>query len=201
MSRAAGVTLESVWQDLTATQKLPVQCQLNNIYKALGQRTSLLPGFQLWLGSVGGGICTDGRRPPRASQGSILSEEFNNFLCDEPRPRKAKTWLRSVRAALRENHRIVMTHANLHPRNILVSWEDARDQGAAGPSDRPLVMAILGWEKAGWYPEYWEYARAVAAARRPRSSLEDWADYLPTDAIGRYMAEYAVNSLLDEWHV
>lgn len=53
----------------------------------------------------------------------------------------------------------LFTHADLCPRNILI--RDGK------------VCAIIDWEFAGWYPEYWEYtkvhydkhARLVSATR------------------------------------
>lgn len=43
-------------------------------------------------------------------------------------------------------HDIVLSHADFSPRNILVR------------GDR--VVAILDWEMAGFYPEYWDYVKA-----------------------------------------
>lgn len=28
-------------------------------------------------------------------------------------------------------------------------------------SDSPRVTGIIDWHEAGWYPEYWEYTKAV----------------------------------------
>lgn len=49
-------------------------------------------------------------------------------------------------------HEIVMTHNDLDPRNILVRGS--------------TVVVLLDWELSGYYPDYWEYAKAM---RRP-----DW---------------------------
>ncbi|KAJ3739432.1 kinase-like domain-containing protein [Lentinula detonsa] len=43
---------------------------------------------------------------------------------------------------LAKEHRIVFTHCDLAPRNILV--KDGR------------IASIIDWECAGWFPEYWE---------------------------------------------
>lgn len=67
-----------------------------------------------------------------------------------------------------ENVPVVFTHGGLHPRNIVVS---------AGP--RPHVVAILGWEQAGWYPSYWELCKARLECSR-RGRLGGWeTKYLP----------------------
>jgi aminoglycoside phosphotransferase (APT) family kinase protein len=51
--------------------------------------------------------------------------------------------------ALTEDHDIVMTHGDLHPKNIIV--RDYR------------IVAILDWECAGFYPEYWEYTKTLSS--------------------------------------
>ncbi|KAL1891911.1 hypothetical protein Cpir12675_004770 [Ceratocystis pirilliformis] len=43
----------------------------------------------------------------------------------------------------------VLTHGDLAPRNILVD------------PDTALITAILDWESAGWYPDYWEWAKIL----------------------------------------
>lgn len=44
---------------------------------------------------------------------------------------------------------ITLTHGDLHRGNILVS-----------STSPPRVIAILDWEQAGWYPDYWKYCKA-----------------------------------------
>ncbi|CAL1707057.1 unnamed protein product [Somion occarium] len=48
-----------------------------------------------------------------------------------------------VMNTLSANHRVVFTHGDLLPHNILI--RDGR------------LAAILDWEFSGWFPEYWEY--------------------------------------------
>jgi thiamine kinase-like enzyme len=53
-----------------------------------------------------------------------------------------------VVACQARRHRIVFTHSDLVSRNILV---DSNGQ----------LQAILDWERAGWFPEYWEYTTSL----------------------------------------
>ena len=47
------------------------------------------------------------------------------------------------------------THSDIAPSNILVS--------------KGKIAAIIDWETAGWYPEYWDYTRwAVSNYRSPQ---------------------------------
>jgi tRNA A-37 threonylcarbamoyl transferase component Bud32 len=72
-------------------------------------------------------------------------------------------------------HRIVLTHSDFAPRNILVS------QGK--------VVAILDWEMAGYYPEYWEYVKAYY---RPDWGLSWFQDRVIDSILQPYPLEHAV---------
>ncbi|OTB15055.1 hypothetical protein K445DRAFT_318431 [Daldinia sp. EC12] len=58
----------------------------------------------------------------------------------------------------RRGHKIVFTHANIRPCNILVDQIPQLD-GSMGWS----VTGIVNWEFAGYYPEYWDYTKAMMA--------------------------------------
>ncbi|KAK3942859.1 kinase-like domain-containing protein [Diplogelasinospora grovesii] len=55
----------------------------------------------------------------------------------------------------RKGHDIVFTHGDLNARNILV--EEANDENGEGWR----VSGIVDWETAGWFPEYWDYTKAM----------------------------------------
>ncbi|KAH9936576.1 kinase-like protein [Fomitopsis serialis] len=59
-----------------------------------------------------------------------------------------------------KTHRIYFTHADLHHNNILV--KDGR------------LAAILDWEHAGWYPEYWEHTAMEALTIRTYQMNAFW---------------------------
>lgn len=68
--------------------------------------------------------------------------------------------LRSIRQAFRTDHRIVLTHGDLGPHNILVECD--------GPGvDDIRITAIIDWEMSGWLPEHWEYYKSDLMARFP----------------------------------
>jgi thiamine kinase-like enzyme len=54
-----------------------------------------------------------------------------------------------------KQYRTVFSHGDLGPHNII--WSDGR-------------IVIIDWERAGWFPEYWDYTRAYAA----RGYMKDW---------------------------
>lgn len=58
------------------------------------------------------------------------------------------------RLFLTDKYAIYFSHGDLHLSNIIVS---------GSPGCR-AIAAILDWEQAGWYPEYWEYCKALIGA-------------------------------------
>lgn len=74
-------------------------------------------------------------------------------------------------------HTIVLTHGDFRPANIMV--RDGR------------VAAILDWEMAGWYPEYWEFAKAFYL----ENFTTDWGIYM-LDTLSPYYYEQAMYSKL-----
>ncbi|KAK3313307.1 hypothetical protein B0H66DRAFT_577388 [Apodospora peruviana] len=213
MSRAEGVTLESVWPQLSAAHKSSVQQQLNSIFRLLrdDHDDKTIPDHdsqqqqqcdQGWIGSFVSRACKDMRRSLRIrdAAGPAWSEaEFNDFLCYDAAPRRTVTpWIRMVRSFMKENHRLVRTHGDLHPRNIMVKWEEEEENGNDRQQHVLRVTSLIDWELGGWYPEYWEFVRAMSMVD-VRGNLADWCEYLPMEAIGSWPEEFAVDSLIGRW--
>lgn len=193
LSRAPGLSLESVWQELTRTQKLSVQQQLTSLFHTLRAQLPL-PSDGVTLGGFKSSLCKDVRRSVRVSSDTLFDEPaFNDFLCRKE-GRTHTPWVSMIRSSLRDDHQIVMTHGDLHPRNIMVVLE-----GDKGGGERAIqVSSILDWEYAGWYPEYWEFVKALNTTRH-RGPLRDWYEYLPTEAIGKHFIEYSLDCQIDCW--
>ncbi|KAH9926398.1 kinase-like domain-containing protein [Fomitopsis serialis] len=84
--------------------------------------------------------------------------EFHDFLYKQV-PRRFHEDLRKKAAASHSKpHRIVLTHGDLHPNNILIH--------------NGRLSGVIDWECAGWFPEYWEYADAV----EKRPNYRAWCD-------------------------
>lgn len=120
MSRALDTTLESVWPELSTTQKLSVQEQLNSLFRLLRTRTAENSESGVRLGGFVSGLCKDIRRAHRTSSRPLRTEaEFNDFLLHHPN-KTVTPWVKMIRDSMKDDHRIVMTHGDLHPRNIIV---------------------------------------------------------------------------------
>ena len=76
-------------------------------------------------------------------------------------------------------HQIVFTHGDLRLQNVMV--EDGN------------VNGILDWEFSGWYPEYWEFSKALYVWKWQN----DWIEYL-VQVLQPYYSEFAVHSFLTE---
>jgi len=148
MTYLQGTLLDQLWPILTNTDKSSIQSQPNSITRALrqipyGDTTHLKTDYAL-----GGGVpprCKDARRQKRSSRSAIYSEaEFNDFILSNPHPGYSKSYLNWLRSMLRDDHRIVMSHGDLRPGNILVIGCDtgnADSPRSEGPNIRITGIA------------------------------------------------------------
>lgn len=139
-----GKRLDEVWDSYDEAQKEGIISQLRGYFNEL---RSIQGTF---VGSVDGTHCEDQFfSDDRTAYGPFDSEAaFNDGLIRAVRARGSHSWADMVVRFIKAlpSHRIVFTHNDLAPRNILV--RDAK------------VVAIVDWELSGFYPEYWEYVKA-----------------------------------------
>ncbi len=85
--------------------------------------------------------------------------------------------LSEARKLYEVKHGIVFTHGDVMPQNILVT-EDGH------------LSAILDWEAAGWYPDYWEFSTALRWYR-PKTDRPDtwWYTFMTRVTDDRYLEE------------
>ena len=143
-----GIPLECVWDDLTSQQRSHIVSQLHDY---VAQLRTLKPPPTIPPGSISslyGKPYLDARLSSGHPVGPFLSEAaFNDFLIDV-----ASKWIHpeltvGTRRRMRDDHRIVFTHGDLAPRNILVKGGK--------------VVALIDWEESGWMPEHWELVKAM----------------------------------------
>ena len=79
------------------------------------------------------------------------------------------------------SHRITFAHGDFKAHNILVG-------------DDGHLSALLDWESAGWYPEYWDFTTAMGYGRS--SWWSQVASWIGGDQYNRELAcDIALNSL------
>ncbi|PGH02797.1 hypothetical protein GX51_04408 [Blastomyces parvus] len=199
-----GCTLEEVWGELNHAEKWSISAQLNSIFGAL--RSVELPrSFSAYGEILGGGSprrrCKDSRGFTYLATTPLSNEdEFNSFVTRHPRDINERSL--EIRSHLQKNHKMVMTYANLHPRNIIIS---ARPVPTNTPSLPPelkcevarvelRVTCLVNWQRGGVYPEHWEYVKALNPADTAGCPAQWWY-YLPR-SIGVWPREHAVDNLI-----
>lgn len=151
MDYIKGQVLSDIWAGLSGEEKKAISSQLRDILVIMRS----IPAPEAHIGGCAGEKVRDTRIYSTHTAPSCNGEkEFNDYLLASLFPQIPSPIYAAFSRRLRTNHRIVFTHADLSPRNIIV--RDAK------------VVGIIDWEDAGWYPEYWEYVKFFQ-----RSTTED----------------------------
>ena len=169
-----GRTLDGVWDSLSPAQKKKHVSDLGRFIDQL--RKLPTPKHEL-IGSTSMGANHD----PRFGKGRIgpfyTINYFHDFI------RRGHHIEDFAEDELKECHgkryEIKFTHADLCPQNILVD-------------DAGRITAILDWESAGWYPEYWEYTQMHFATPQ---GMEDWLAAVD-GVVDRYDHELAADAVM-----
>ncbi|CAK7220515.1 hypothetical protein SCUCBS95973_004184 [Sporothrix curviconia] len=151
MEYMPAANLRTVWKSLSSRAKESLTVELGDILKRMWQ----LPAPADFIG----GISED--------MGLALAEKSSeNWEFHGQRGWKTDFFRRNLPSAL-SGHPFKLTHGDLHPANILVELDESGDKsggndGNNGNEAQYRVKAIVDWDTAGWYPEYWEYGINVA---------------------------------------
>ncbi|KAI3323382.1 kinase-like protein [Xylariaceae sp. AK1471] len=144
-----GIELKEAWDTYSAEEKELVVAQLQGYMEELRQFKGS------FIGAIDGSWCDDHFFDgDRGGYGPFKDEdEFNAGIVKALKQGKSRVHVDvtcDIFLETMKGHEIVLTHNDFAPRNILVQGSN--------------VIAILDWELAGYYPEYWEYCKAM---RRP----------------------------------
>lgn len=148
MDHVDGQPLDEAWPSLSSADKQTTLAQLRDYMRQIRQVRGP------FIGAVDGSVCNDQLFANREhAYGPYPDEDaFRAGIAQSLRACDANAFtqlaINLVNAMpMSDDNRFVLTHGDLVPRNILV-----REGGH--------VVAIVDWEMAGFYPEYWEYAKA-----------------------------------------
>ncbi|KAK2731424.1 hypothetical protein FQN57_003447 [Myotisia sp. PD_48] len=155
MSKMPGEMLSKTWPIMDIHQKESVLQDLQDILYHLRR---LRAPTTVLIGAIDGGPAADCRARHTEFSGPFRTElEFNNWLISLIHPESmqfhSSFYIETIRNSLKSNHRLQFTHGDLGLHNILV--EGGR------------ITAIIDFEFAGWYPEYWEYIKMIQFTRDP----------------------------------
>lgn len=179
MDYIKGQTLQELWPSMKATEKQDIANQLRDIISAM---RSLEPPPN-YIGDCGGMEVRDSRRFDAYHAPACTDEaEFNRFLLDGLMKQTPRGLYDAFARRLRTNHRIVLSHCDLAPRNLMVH--------------EGKIVGVIDWEDAGWYPEYWEYVKFF---QRMVNSPSDWVDYSDSIFAQTYPDELVDHTGISTW--
>jgi aminoglycoside phosphotransferase len=180
MSYVPGTTLQHIWPTLSMEARQNITDQLKSYMDEL---RAIPPPSSCYIGSLESHICVDNRQLLRLNidENRLISseKEFNRFIMADLWEFYPTEYYNMLLSMMRQNHRIVLTHGDFHPRNIMVK--------------DTIITGIIDWEFSGWYPEYWEYIKALTAVE----PVDDWWRYLST-IVGPYYTEWAIDRQLEK---
>lgn len=151
MTGIGGQTLEDVYYRMSYEERDQLTA---DITRCIGELRRIPNTTAYLIANTVGGPLND-HRIPRYIGGPFETEaDFNHFLA---RGRGSPEEKKIISAAHSRKHQIIFSHSDLHPSNIFI--EQGRFSG------------IVDWECAGYWPEYWEYTRALNSVM----CREEWA--------------------------
>ena len=169
MEYIEGDVLRDVYDTMSSSQKEEIICQLKDY---LDQLRAIEGSF---IGSVDGTHCIDPifQRDKRIYGPYETESAFNEGIIDATKARSQDVFIEMVADMVRAlpKHRIVLTHSDIAPRNILV--RDGK------------IVALLDWEMGGFYPEYWEYTKVLY--------MPGWTD--------SWITERVADKILKPYHI
>ncbi|KAL2757325.1 hypothetical protein ACRALDRAFT_1060724 [Sodiomyces alcalophilus JCM 7366] len=157
MQYIEGQTLRQAWPVLTPDQRSDILAQLSGYLAQLRALGGIHLGRLNGQGVIVPGILTRSGGP----FGTMI--EFHDWLVQPPKMLQTESiYWHQITTQLSNDHPIVFTHGDIAARNIIV--RDGR------------IVALLDWEFAGWYPEYWEYVFTLRGL-----------DNMDWETLGRYV--------------
>ncbi|KAH6842810.1 hypothetical protein B0I37DRAFT_382896 [Chaetomium sp. MPI-CAGE-AT-0009] len=174
-----GETVKKAWDGtLSAEDRALVGRQLRGYITQL--RAVKSPDGRIC--SFGGREVVDNRWVP--VRGGPFADEaaYNEFLVSGLSEQAAVREMVGAQLRLRADHEIVLTHGRLDAASIIV---------------RPGVgvVGIVGWENAGYYPEYFELVVLFSGRGWKCGYYEELLNIFPQ----RYDAEFAVDQIITQW--
>lgn len=175
MEFVRGETLEAVWTTLSKDDKQELALQfgsyIDNMRKLKGE----------YVGALGRRSCNVvSLQGPYTGPFNTENELNETMLRDFER--EVPGYFGSVlKKLMKDNHQVVFSHSDFSMRNIMVL-------------DKQIV-AVLDWESAGFFPEYWDYAHSFLGVRWNNDALSDYALFLQ-ESLQSFPLEAATISLM-----
>ncbi|KAL6248786.1 hypothetical protein RBB50_003848 [Rhinocladiella similis] len=164
-----GKPLDQAWPGMSAHQKNKVIADLGRF---VDQLRKMQPPKKCVVGDATLGAALDHRFGSGRIGPFFSIAAFQEFERRGHKPQEfPESEVQKVHAPPKP-YSLKFTHANLCPKNILVD-------------DAGRIVALIGWESSGWYPEYWEYTQMCHSTPK---TMGDWLDAM-CHVIPRYDQE------------
>lgn len=152
IERVRGDRLGEAWPTMNESSRTRT---LQELKKYLQQLRNITPYGRGWIGSCSAGPAYDYRLSTTTNFDRFKSVgEFYDFLVQPVKDGRQPELAAEYRRQLPDDSEIVYAHGD-------VSWENILVDSRSGE-----VTAIMGWENAGFWPDWWEYRKAVYGARK-----------------------------------
>ena len=157
-----GTSLDTCWNDLSIDKKRKV---ISDLGRFVDQLRKMAAPKHFVIGDSTMGAAKD-LRFGEGKIGPFYSlDSFHNFL---RRGYSSKAFNGDCVKKVHEErpksgtpYELKFTHGNLTPRNVLID-------------NAGRVCALIGWESAGWYPEYWDYVQMCQNTDVNSLAAEEW---------------------------
>lgn len=172
MDYVEGTILEETWNELSDGDRAAISDQLRDYIGQLRRiKGTYIGGFQR-------GPAIDGRRFTHEGGPFATEAEWNDFLLSNLMTQCPDALQSMARSQMRTDHDVVLTHGDLVGVNIIV--RDGR------------IASVVDWERAGFYPEYYELVKLL---RGPNWRVDYYSalfDIFPCS----YEAEYLIDQFI-----
>ncbi|KAK4152943.1 kinase-like domain-containing protein [Chaetomidium leptoderma] len=177
MEYVDGQTLKQAWPVLTSDERSNIIAELRGYIAQLQTLGDISAGRLdgISIGRLDGqGVVLPSIITRSGGPFGTLTE-LHEWLVRPPKRRTAQSihW-HQITSQLGADYPVVFTHGDLAARNILVR--------------NGRIVAILDWEYAGWYPEYWDYVFALCGM--DNIDWETLGSHVPSLFPKRYDLEY-----------
>jgi aminoglycoside phosphotransferase len=188
MERIQGEAIPTAWKRLSEESREKKFSQLKTLFQEL---RALKPTHGTSVVSCVGGSVREARIPrPLPRMGPFKSiQKFHLFLRDNLQPKETKDkkededWQRIAEMVAKQDGPWpdpVFTHGDINPFNVLVRGDE--------------VAAIIDWECAGWFPNYWEYTSAWYG----NLTRTEWQEAL-SKFLDAFPAELEMEEVRNKW--
>ncbi|KAJ5492698.1 hypothetical protein N7539_001444 [Penicillium diatomitis] len=183
MDYIPGTDLEKLLPSLTTIEKKAISARIKCAVDELRQ----IPA-QGYFGNLGyqpyyDGVLSSPDDNPTISGPFEDQEQMNQGILTRLGQKESPHYIRLLRGMVDrtlKDHKIVFTHGDLQPKNIMVERNGHQEDGSAD-----FKITLIDWNLSGWYPEFWDFCNSTLYCQLKH----DWLELIP-DIFDQYPLEY-----------